>query len=664
MYLPKMHQPHPKSHDPHGADPIVLSIFVDGQQRPIFDDQLGKEVLALTLPERLVLGRQDVARGEPGAFRTISFTDHRKLIITPYQQREVSRRCLEISFDTDGSYLRVGNIGNHEVPLSPSDEGRITHRQVRTFLTDELRQTPIRLMVGSNIAVQLGTQTAEAVSSSFSSAQSNISQSLADVASLLNQSRLDDPQSEASSDLERILSAVSAVLEKAANSPDFFISAAEKVCELGNFESCSYLGLDQMANRWQCEVTWPSDSFDPKDGLKFDSKALEFVWNNRQTWSSHVHRDDEDPQHRVVVTPVISRESVVGALYASKQKDEFGDGLKFDYEVKFVEVIRDCLTVGLERLKVEQEVARQQVCLAQFFPPGIAERILNDQTLLETREENITVLFCDIRGFSSISSILGAKQTLQWLRDVLGKLSESVIQHEGVLLEYVGDELVAMWGAPDKQPNHPDLACQAAIDMVKKLDQLNEAWADRIPKDLLPFGVTIGINTGDCVVGRKGTEYKYMWGPLGPTVNIASRVQGATKQFCPHEDEEEENEEEFCPPDILITEATRKALSTKMATRYLGSIRVVNIRQPIEVHQLAANPSVNWNQLRTHYENAYRQFEHRDFLEALNTLDVIAKLEEFHLDGPTKCLRDRALRLLQNPKLIGPNHPVWLLDHK
>ncbi|PQO31143.1 hypothetical protein C5Y96_12375 [Blastopirellula marina] len=662
-----MHNPYPRPHEPQGSAGVSLSIFVDGHQQPIFDDQLGREVLELNLKQRIILGRQDVAKGDPGPFRTITFTDHRKLIITSFHQREVSRRSLDISPDAAGNYLRVGNIGNHEVPMSPASEGRIAHQQVRTFVTSELIQNPVRLMIGDNLAIQLSGFGAPAEHHLPEHSPTNISQSVADVAMMMRQSRMADgyatPSGPSSADVERILGAVSDVLEKAASSPDFFSSAAENVCKLGNFDSCSYLGLDQLANQWQCEATWPSTDSGEIEGPIYDSQALEYIWSNRQTWSTPVVDGEERPKERVVVTPVLSHDSVVGALYASKRPGLLGDDTMADCEVKFVEVIRDCLTVGLERLKKEQEAAKQQVCLAQFFPPGIADRILYDETLLETREENITVLFCDIRGFSTISSALGSVQTLQWLREVLGELSESVIRHDGVLLEYVGDELVAMWGAPDYQPEHPNLACQAAIDMIRKLDQLNQLWSDRIPDELLPFGLTIGINTGDCVVGKKGTDYKYMWGPLGPTVNIASRIQGATKQFCPKQ-ERDESGTIYYPPEILITESTRLGVTTNMPTRFLGTIKVVNIPEPIRVHELSARASGSWNQLRQNYEAAYRQFEERNFLEALNTLDVISKVEECQSDGPTKCLRDRALTLLQNPKLIGKEHPVWMLDQK
>ncbi|RCS52670.1 adenylate/guanylate cyclase domain-containing protein [Bremerella cremea] len=661
----------PSSNTPASPIPIqvALRVFLDGQQQTIFDDQLGREVKELILSDRLIIGRQDVTKGDPNPFRTITFTNHRKLIVTPYERREVSRRSLDLALDPQANYMRVGNIGTHEVDIVPTSEGRIAHHQVRTFVVEDLKRQPIRLMVAKNIAIEIGVNgvVAEKEFPQPTHNQTSISQSVTDVAMLLRQSRMTDgyatPHGPSSADIERILSAVSAVLEKAASSPDFFITAAEKVCNLGNFDSCSYLGLDPTTNQWQCEATWPAYDSGRNEEPHFDSKALEYVWSHRKTWATPPSFGEATVSQRIVVTPVLSHDFVVGALYATKQQGMLGDDVLIDCEVKFVEVIRDCLTVGLERLKQEQEAAKHQVCLAQFFPPGIADRILYDETLLETREENISVLFCDIRGFSTISSAIGSIRTMEWLRDVLGELSESVIRYDGVLLEYVGDEMVAMWGAPDAQPNHADLACQAAVDMIGKLERLNESWSDRIPRHLLPFGLTIGINTGDCVVGKKGTEYKYMWGPLGPTVNIASRVQGATKHFCPKRAQLETGAA-YQPPNILITDATRLALRASMPTRQLGSIQVVNIPEPIRVHQLATTTDGQWNHLCQKFELALQQFESRHFLDTLNTLDQISHIDELRADGPTCCLRDRALALLQDPHLAGDDHPTWKLDQK
>src|SRR5690606_8209955 len=96
---------------------------------------------------------------------------------------------------------------------------------------------------------------------------------------------------------------------------------------------------------------------------------------------------------------------------------------------------------------------------SQFFPKEIARQVaLNPEILDEGREADVSVLFCDIRGFSGISEKLPPAEMVRWVRDVMEVLSNCVIDHQGVLVDYIGDELVAMWGAPTAQPDHAELA--------------------------------------------------------------------------------------------------------------------------------------------------------------------------------------------------------------
>src|SRR5262249_1604946 len=132
----------------------------------------------------------------------------------------------------------------------------------------------------------------------------------------------------------------------------------------------------------------------------------------------------------------------------------------------------------------------------------------------------------DVRGFARYSHRLPPATTVEWISDVMAVLSDCVIEHQGVLVDYVGDEVLAMWGAPEPQPNHAELACQAALAMLAKLPELTARWP---PTRREPMGGGIGINTGEAHVGNVGSPRKFKYGPLGATVNLASRVQGASK---------------------------------------------------------------------------------------------------------------------------------------
>ncbi len=144
------------------------------------------------------------------------------------------------------------------------------------------------------------------------------------------------------------------------------------------------------------------------------------------------------------------------------------------------------------------------------------------------------------------------------------------MQHDGVLVDYVGDELMAMWGAPGEQLDHAERACMAACDMLAKIEPLRERWQEITPDG---FGFGIGINTGQARVGNTGSKIKFKYGPLGNVVNVASRVQGVTKQAGVR---------------ALITGSTAAAIAGKsFELRRLSLVNLVGIKEPFMLHQLA-----------------------------------------------------------------------------
>jgi adenylate cyclase len=262
---------------------------------------------------------------------------------------------------------------------------------------------------------------------------------------------------------------------------------------------------------------------------------------------------------------------------------------------------------------------------------------------MQARQAEVTVLFCDIRGFSTLSERLGPAQTIDWLSGVMGEFSTIVIEHGGVLVDYTGDELMAMWGAPNEQPNHADLACQAAIGIMNSLDELNEKWQPIVGAET---EVGIGINTGEALVGNVGTHRKFKYGPLGTVVNLASRVQGATK---------------FLKSSLLISGNTAEQLPDDAKTRRLCQVRVQNIHTSVDLHELElpGTPD-NWQHLVTQYEAALNQFESGNFRRASAILgDVLLTVPN---DGPSLQLMRRIVDAMLEEG--ADFSPVWKLPGK
>ena len=198
----------------------------------------------------------------------------------------------------------------------------------------------------------------------------------------------------------------------------------------------------------------------------------------------------------LVVAPMIDNENkVCGAVYAdrrvsatSKQGEEISE-----LEAKLVELLACAVAAGLARLEQEQAAAKARVRFEQFFTPQLSQELEADPTLLEGRDAEISLLFGDIVGFSRISERLGPGATVSWVNSVMDAMSELVIEESGVLVDFIGDELFAMWGAPTHCEDHAIRACRTALNMQRALIDLDQQWRDQIGEETR-FG--IGINTG------------------------------------------------------------------------------------------------------------------------------------------------------------------------
>jgi adenylate cyclase len=342
---------------------------------------------------------------------------------------------------------------------------------------------------------------------------------------------------------------------------------------------------------------------------------------------------------RAVASPIFGKDqTIIGALY--------GDRASLDVESnvpigELEAALLDVLATGISSsLAIEQE-QQLRSCMTQFFSPVVLSQLMQNQQLLDSREADVSVLFCDIRGFSAVTEKIGPTKAIAWINDILTTLSECVLNHDGVLVDYVGDELMAMFGAPGHQADHAARASSAALEMLTHIVPLGEKWRDTVPSR---FGFGIGINSGRASVGNTGSKKKFKYGPLGNTVNLASRVQGITKQIG--------------VPGLITGETAAAISDTGMTTRRLTKVRVVGIEQPIELFQLC-EPSMPPD-LCTRYEQALAAFEHNQLNQAAGILASL--VQDHHADRPTIILLSRTVEQLTQPDRVFD--PVWSLTSK
>lgn len=186
----------------------------------------------------------------------------------------------------------------------------------------------------------------------------------------------------------------------------------------------------------------------------------------------------------------------------------------------------------------------------------VNELIANpDKLRLGGEEKSLTILFSDIAGFTSFSEGKTPEEVVTFINQFLDEMSESVLEFNGTLDKYLGDSVMAFWGAPVEIPDHAELACKCALDMKTRLEKLNEKWntGDAAVK------MRIGINTGDVIVGNVGGKKRFDYTVMGDNVNLASRLEGANKIYH---------------TSIMISESTYNKIKSKFFTRELDIIKV------------------------------------------------------------------------------------------
>jgi class 3 adenylate cyclase len=284
----------------------------------------------------------------------------------------------------------------------------------------------------------------------------------------------------------------------------------------------------------------------------------------------------------------------------------------------------------------ERSLLKAQCQFEQFFTPQLAHYLRQEPDLLDGREAEVTLLFCDVRNFSGLSERLGPARTVEWIGSVMTELSRCVLGEEGVLVDYVGDELVAMWGAPALQPDQARRAARAALNMLDALTELNRRWEAALGQ---PMDLGIGLNTGLAQVGNTGSTYKFKYGPLGDTVNVASRVQGLTK---------------YLGRRLLVTASTRAQLDQQFIARRVVRARLVNILRPVDLYEVEAAGRAERLALFRASEDALVDLEEGRFVEA--AWGVAPLLREHPGDGALLLTLARAANALMER---GSWDPVW-----
>ena len=289
------------------------------------------------------------------------------------------------------------------------------------------------------------------------------------------------------------------------------------------------------------------------------------------------------------------------------------------------------LSEAYRNLIIEKKSRFLKKAFSNYVSPELVNIIMkNPDTLkLGGEKRTITVLFSDIRGFTTLSEHLEPENLVMLLNKYLDPMTKIVLKHRGMLDKYIGDAIMAVYNAPVELPEHAQQAVLTALEMIKELDFINENFKKRgFPE----IDIGIGINTGLAVIGNMGTDMRFDYTAIGDTVNLASRLEGLNKLYGTR---------------IIISESTFNALkqsNTKFFVRELDLIRVKGKKEPVKIYEIIENPAKE--PFIKDFEKALNLYRNCRFKEAL---EIFSEIKEKFNDKPSIVYEERCKFYLQNP---------------
>jgi adenylate cyclase len=297
---------------------------------------------------------------------------------------------------------------------------------------------------------------------------------------------------------------------------------------------------------------------------------------------------------------------------------------------------------------IREQLDRQRIrsAFGQYLSPTLVEQLAQnpEKLVLGGEERTMTIMFSDVRGFTTISESF--KDDPQGLTQLMNRLltptSNAIQARNGTIDKYMGDAIMAFWNAPLDDPDHEVNACDAALDMLERLDELNaerKREAEASGKPFIPIKIGIGINTGRVTVGNMGSDMRFQYTVLGDAVNLASRIEGQTKSYG---------------VPILIGARTAEAVKDKFAVVEIDFITVKGKTEPEVVYTVVGRKVVaessDFESVRASVQQMLTRYRARDWTGAIKAAEACrAANGAFHLEGVADLYEERIQAFEQNP---------------
>jgi adenylate cyclase len=283
-------------------------------------------------------------------------------------------------------------------------------------------------------------------------------------------------------------------------------------------------------------------------------------------------------------------------------------------------------------IQEEREKRKIRKTFSQYLSPGVIALIEKDphEYIRPGGEvKDLTVMFSDIRDFTTLSEGLTPDDLVQLLNQYFSAMTDILFRNLGTLDKYIGDAIMAFWGSPYPQRDHASGACRCALEMIAGLEELNRKWAEQGRRQI---SIGIGLNTGPVNVGNMGSDKRLAWTVMGDNVNLASRLEGMTKQYRSR---------------VIISESTYTEVAHQFVAREVDRIRVKGKKQPVVIYELLAPISEHqaYSTLLTQYNAALSAYRSQNWREAAGKFGEL--LAVYPDDGPTQVLLQRCIEFME-----------------
>ena len=294
--------------------------------------------------------------------------------------------------------------------------------------------------------------------------------------------------------------------------------------------------------------------------------------------------------------------------------------------------------IAYEYFSEEKEKMRVRSVFKHYLAPSAVDSVLkeSDDLTFGGERRHLTVLFSDIRSFTTYSEKYQPEEVVSILGEYLTEMVDVILKYEGMLDKFVGDEVMALFGAPNYMEDHAEKACFAALEMIRTLDRLKDKWMEEGRET---FNIGIGVNTGDMIFGNLGSTQIYDYSVIGDAVNLGARLEGINKVYQ-------------TANNIIISEFTKEEISDAIVTRELDSVRVKGKEKPVAIFELVGEKDVVVypEEFLGHYSEGLMGYKSMEWDRALEQFRACLQVKD---DGVSSMYVKRCQYFKKNPP--GPD---------